>query len=472
MQKFLSLLVLLLLACPVHAEAPKQKLNVLFIAVDDLNTQLGCYGNKIVKTPSIDALAKRGLQFDRAYCQYPLCSPSRASLMTGLRPDSTTVYDLRTDFRKVLPKVVALPQLYRQNGYYAARLGKIYHYNVPDSIGTDGLDDPLSWEEKFNPSGRDKKEENLLTRLTPKRSLGGGLSYLAAGGTDAQQTDGMITAQAIDLLKKHGDKPFFLAVGYFRPHVPWIAPKKYFDMYNVNRIPLPPQVKGDREGKPAASLTVVPADYGLSQAQQRECIRAYYACTSFMDAQVGKLIAALDQLKLADNTVIILWGDHGFHLGEHGLWQKNTLYEESARVPMIIIAPGMKARGKVSKSLVEFVDVYPTLADLCGLPAPKDLQGVSLRPLLDDPDKTVKAAAYTQLERRVKGKPNFMGWSVRTDRWRYIEWDDARQSKELYDEANDPHEYKNLSSDRTYATTINDMRKLLRQAFPKMPAVK
>jgi iduronate 2-sulfatase len=437
------------------------KLNVLFIAVDDLNTALGCYGHPVVKSPNIDRLAKRGVRFEHAYCQFPLCSPSRVSLLTGLRPDTTRIFDLKTDFRDILPDAVTLPQAFKQNGYFVARVGKIFHYGVPGQIGTSGLDDPRSWDQVINPRGRDKDEEDKLTNYTPKRGLGSAMCFMAADGTDEEQTDGKSATAAIKLLEEHRDGPFFLGVGFYRPHTPYVAPKRYFDMYPLDSIKLPFNPSDDHDDIPAPARFIEPLNYGLTDEQCRECMRAYFAALTFMDAQVGRLLDALDRLGLADKTIVVLWGDHGYLLGEHGQWMKMSLFEESTHVPLIIAAPGERGNGHPSPRIVETIDVYPTLTDLAGIALPTSLAGVSLRPLLDDPQRPWERPAYTQVTRN-----KFQGRSVRTERWRYTEWDFGRMGAELYDHESDPREFKNLAADPGQAAVVAQMRSLLARKFP------
>lgn len=451
-----SIAILLLLCCAAFAKKP----NVLFIAVDDMNNDLGCYGHPTVKSPHIDRLAKAGTRFDKAYCQFPLCSPSRTSIMTGLRPDITRTFDLKYHFRKHLPDAVTLSQLFKNNGYHAARVGKIYHYGNPGEIGTNGLDDEASWTERLNPKGRDKAEENLLTNHTPKRGLGSSLSFQRAEGADEEQTDGIVATETIRLLEKHKDEPFFIAAGFYRPHCPYVAPKKYFDLYPIDKVSAPKGPFDETKNVPRAALssTTPWPWFGVTAEQSRECLQAYYATISFVDAQVGRLLDAVDRLGLANNTIIVFWSDHGYHVGEHGLWKKQSLYEGSARVPMIISAPGQKLKGGVSPRTVELVDLYPTLADLAGLKTPANLAGASLRPLLDKPDTEWARPAFTQVWRG-----SFAGHSVRTERFRFTEWADGKEGSELYDYNNDPGELHNLANDSNYAAHIAELKALIRK---------
>lgn len=462
--------------------AAGDKPNVLLLISDDCRTSQSCYGGP-VRTPNIDRLAERGLRFDRAYCQYPLCNPSRASFMTGLRPDTLGVKNNATNFRTKHPEVVTLPQLFKQHDYFVARVGKIYHYGVPGQIGTDGMDDQVSWEEVVNPRGRDCDDEDKIfsivsgptaTVTNGSRKYGGTLSWLASEGNDAEQTDGKIAAQACRLLRENRDKPFFLGVGFFRPHTPYVSPQSYFDKYPTNRIRLATNTPEDRATKPPTALTVFPPHYGMDENLQRTVQQAYYASTAFMDAQLGVVLDELDRLKLANKTIVIFISDHGYHLGEHGLWQKMTTYEESARVPMIIAAPGMKARGKTTERLAELVDLYPTIAELCGLRLPDGLEGTSLTPLLNNPERSWKQGAFTEvIHARGGGRADSSrepriescGRSVRSERFRYTEWSDGADGAELYDHKKDPGEQRNLINDPKSVKVLEEMKLLLKNGW-------
>lgn len=442
------------------ASAQQAKRNVLFIVSDDLNNSLGCYGAP-VKTPNLDRLAARGVRFDRAYCQYPLCGPSRASLMSGMRPDAIGVITNGPTVRAKVKDVVTLPQLFREQGYFAARVGKIYHLGIPGGVGTPGPDDPLSWDHTFNPKGAEFATDG--EERWPDRKDGQGFRYVIGKGDGREQHDYQAADEAIRLLHENKDKPFFLALGFIRPHVPLIAPQRDFERYPLEQIKLAQVPADDREDIPSlAFYQPNRIDRGMTPQQCRESIRAYYAAISFMDSQLGRVIDELEKLGLADNTVITFVGDHGYLLGEHREWQKMSLFEPVARVPMLIAAPGVEAGA--TRSIVEMIDLYPTIASLCGLTAPPTVQGASLKPILRDKQATVKAAAYTQVRRKT-GE----GRSVRTDRWRYTEWKanpDAKDpnitdAAELYDHQSDPAELKNLAADRAHAQTVAEMKKLL-----------
>jgi uncharacterized sulfatase len=478
------------------ARADQPKLNVLHIVSDDLNNHLGCYGDPMVKSPHIDRLAARGVKFDRAYCQFPLCNPSRASFMTGLRPDTTRVYENRAHFREAVPDAVSIPQSFKKAGYSVARVGKLYHYGVPTQIGTDGHDDPASWEKVVNPKGRDVDDYTMIERIslapgetrtttvkaTALNELGGRLSWLAADGADEEQTDGKGAAAAIAMLDtcaKSG-KPFYLAVGFYRPHTPYVAPKPWFAMYPAGGIRLPAIPANLAELFPAPALAgQKKEELGMDDDLRRRAIQAYAASTSFMDAQTGKLLAALDRLKLTDKTVVVFHSDHGYHLGEKNLWQKMSIFEESARVPLIISVPGNKANGATCLKPVELVSLHKTLADVCGIAADKKTEGHSLRPLVQNPKAEWKHAAFSQVtrganvttvltpeqkKRKSKGKP-IMGRSMRTERWRYTEWDGGRAGVELYDHDSDPHEMRNLASDPKHKALAATLREQLRAGF-------
>ncbi len=444
-------------ASAVSASPRAAPTNVLFIVVDDLRCSLGCYGDPEVKSPNIDRLSARGVRFERAYCQYPVCNPSRTSFLTGLRPDTTGILDNEIPFRRKMPNVVTLPQLFREHGYFSAGLGKLFHQGLDPSGNRVFFQDAKSWADCRN------FEATAEGRRGEGRSLTGGklawCQWLAAEGGDDAQPDGQSAAEAIRLLEKHRDKPFFLGVGFHKPHDPFFAPKRYFELYPTERI----QLARDPENRTPDLPLAIPRGANreafdqFTDRERREFRRAYYAGISFTDAQVGKLLDALDRLKLWDSTVVVFIGDHGYHLGEHGWWNKVTVFELCARTPLIVWAPGTKGMGRSTSGIVEFVDLYPTIADLCGLAPPSGLEGTSFRPLLDDPSRTGKRAAYTQV---VRGR--FMGRSVRTDRWRYTEWDCGKQGVELYDHNVDPLEYHNLASDPRHSAIVAELKTILR----------
>ncbi|QDU95382.1 sulfatase [Lignipirellula cremea] len=449
------LAISLTLAAPVAAQAAdgETRPNVLFLIADDLNCDLGCYGHPLVKSPQIDALARTAVRFEQAYCQYPLCGPSRASFMTGLYPDQTRIHQNAILIRDRMPDVQTMSQMFRQAGYTAARVGKIYHYNVPNSIGSDGHDDPDSWDVKVNPIGRDKIEESKIFSLRPG-SFGGTLSWLSADGDDDDQTDGKGALAAIELLTEFAQNktPFFLAVGFYRPHTPYVAPHAYFDLYPPHQIQVPKVPEGYLETlpEPAQQALLRKKDQvNLDPKLAVQAIQAYYASISLMDAQVGRVLKSLDDLGLADNTVVLFTSDHGYHMGEHGYYQKTTLFENAAHVPLLIRAPGMKQAGGHTASFAEMVDFYPTLAELCGLTPPGNLSGVSLAPVLDDLAATPRAAALTQYG---------SGYSLRTPRYRYTEWGvGGDKGNELYDRKTDPAEMHNLAGDPDQADRIKEL---------------
>ncbi len=463
--------------------------NVLFIAVDDMRPELGCYGNKIVKTPNIDRIAARGIVFNKAYCQQAVCSPSRTAILTGLRPDVTKVWDLETHFRVAQPDCITLPQHFKANGYHCAALSKIYH---------SGFEDGRSWNEPhWYPKGRavdtdladwtkqivTKHDVNAEEYSAPKE--GGelrkngkgpkkGPAYEVSPKEDDQLPDGATAAEAVKRLAalKSKSEPFFLAVGFLKPHLPFVAPKKYWDLYDPNTIPVPttdklpagsPEFAGHTNGELHAYPGVpkenpIPADFAKTLRH------GYYACISYTDAQIGKVLDALDKEGLADNTIIVLWGDHGWQLGDHGLWHKHTNFEIAARAPLLISVPGSKTAGKKCEAPVEFVDVYPTLADVCGLPIPSGLGGSSLKTFIENPAARATDVAISQYPRSAPEGP-VMGYSIRNERYRATFWRERNGSKivatELYDEQADPTETISLADKPEHAALIESLAKHL-----------
>ena len=454
-------LALLMVAASADAQAPARRPNVLLIMADDLNTDLGTYGHPQVKTPNLDRLAKRGVRFDRAYVQFPLCSPSRVSLLTGLRPDTTRIHDLQTDFRTILPDAVTLPQAFTRSGYFVARVGKIYHYGNPGQIGTNGLDDPASWDLVVNPRGIDKDEEKALTNHTPKRQLGSALAFYASPAADEAHTDGKVATETIALLEKHRDRPFFIGAGFYRPHCPFIAPRPYFDLYPVDSIRAEAFSAAQLDRVPAAALFTTPPNWDVDERGRREIVQAYYASISFLDANVGRILDALDRLELADSTIVVFASDHGYLLGERGQWMKQMLFDRALRAPLIVAGPGVPAAGRASSRIVEFVDLYPTITELAGVTPPSGLHGRSLLPLLKNPQARWDRPAVSQV-RRGGANDRFMGYSMRTERWRYTEWDGGKRGVELYDERADPAERHNLAGDPKYKKTLTKLQRQLR----------
>lgn len=498
MRLILASLIVMTAGAPiVRAQAARP--NVLFIAVDDMRCELGCYGTPHVRSPNIDRLASSGVLFTRAYCQQAVCNPSRVSLLTGLRPDTTKVWDLVTEMRSVMPNVVTLPEHFRQNGYRAVAYGKIFHNPFPDAA---------SWDEPTHNAqsviGYSEANRAQLVEFKSKMKAAGksadAVERMRGPATEIQEQpddknfDGKQTSDALAKMRQlsAGDSPFFLAVGYIRPHLPFITPKQYWDLYNRAKLPLaencfmprgaPAVAFGDRSlggfyelrGYMDYADAPSPFDRPLTESQQRELRHGYYASVSFTDAQVGRLLAGLDELGLASNTIVVLWSDHGWKLGEHNGWCKQTVYEIDTRAPLMIRAPNAKANGQKCAALVEFVDLYPTLCDLAGLPAPKSLEGKSLVPLLSDATARVKDAAFSQFPRKHEGR-DYMGYAMRTDRYRYIEWLDAVSgqtfSRELYDHQHDEAENENLAERPDQATLLTQLDKQLWTTLskPKFP---
>lgn len=439
------------------AEPPKPP-NVLFIVADDLNCDLGCYGHKVVKSPNIDHLAATGVRFDRAYVQYTVCNPSRTSFLTGLRPTTTRVMDNATHFRKTLPDAVTLPELFRKNGYETVGLGKVFHRGLSPDDTKKEMDDPKSFDRVFygrTTAAGNKGEGRNLT--------GGALAWcrwLATDGADSEQADGQLADEAVKLLGEKRDNPLFLAVGFYRPHDPFQSPKKYFDLYDASKFDLPKSPDGY---KPPFPLSLGGGAFKdafdkFTDKERREFLHAYYAGVSFMDAQVGRLLDALDKNKLSENTIVVFLGDHGYELGVRNWWNKNTLFERSCRTPLIVRVPGAKGNGTPTSALAEFIDLYPTLADLCDLKnVPKQLEGVSFRSLLGDPSRKHKEAALTVIKRGP-----VMGRSVRTEKYRYTEWDDGKKGAELYDHMTDPGEWVNLADSPEMAKTRGELSALIK----------
>ena len=463
--------------------AGAERLNVLFIAADDLRNDLGCYGDPLAKTPNLDRLAKRGTVFNRAYCQQALCNPSRASIMTGRRPDTLGIWDLPTHFRETRPDVVTLPQWFKQHGYFTQNIGKVFHNWRQEIHG-----DPESWSVPavMHYATHDSDKPQVAGELPP--NLARARRTECRDVPDEAYFDGRIAARAVQALRalKNKGQPFFLAIGFWKPHLPFNAPKRYWDLYDRRQItpapnPTPPQDCPDVALHDSRELLGAPGRPGrpgrpsgpLSDAEIPELRHGYLAGVSFLDAQVGKLLDELDRLELTDQTVVVFWSDHGFHLGEHGLWCKTSNFELDARVPLIIARPKATPQGVKTDALAELLDLYPTLVELCGLPRPKGLDGASLVPVLEDPTASVKAAAFTQHPRPAyyKDEPKTMGVSVRTARCRYTEWRDFATgrtiARELYDHAADPDENRNVVDSPPDRASLEEASTLLEKTFPR-----
>ena len=443
-----------------NKENVNEKFNVLFLIADDLNCDLGSYNHPLVLSPSIDKLASNGILFENAHNQYPLCGPSRASFMTGMYSDQTKITQNNVLLRTTVPDVITMGQRFRQQGYRSVRIGKIYHYDNPSSIGSSSADDIYTWDYTINPWGRDKEEEYKINTLR-ERQYGGTLSWLAADGKDEEQTDGIVATEAIEQLEKFSKngQNFFLAVGMYRPHVPFVAPKKYFDMYDRNSVEImysgstpeylntlpEPAAKSIRWGNRNQGLLNLKSNNELA----KEIKEAYFATTTFMDAQVGRILKKLQQTGLDKNTIVVFTSDHGYHLSEHGHWQKQTLFENSTRIPLIFSGPGID-QGKRTNSPVEMIDIYPTIMQLTGIDTPDHVIGKSLKPIFKDINSSVRKSALTKWKN---------GYSIKTERYRLTKWgENGELGYELYDHKNDHGEMINLSKDPNYFLILDSLK--------------
>lgn len=461
------------------AASGTNRLNVLFIIVDDLRPELGCYGAPYVQSPNLDRLAASGLTFERAYCQQALCNPSRASLMTGRRPDTTKVFNLEKHFRAELPDIRTLPQWFKDHGYHTQGLGKIYHGAALDDAPSWSVPHWKSPKSNYGPEGQklweariaERKEQGLSARWREDGIKGP--PWEAPDVPDDALPDGHVADRAIAVLRERQREPFFLAVGFLRPHLPFVAPKKYWSLYDPARLALAPNSLPPKD-VPAHALhhwgelrayIGMPAEGPLSDDQARQMRHGYLASVSYLDAQVGRLLDELDRLKLREQTVVVVLGDHGWQLGEHGLWCKHTNFEEATRAPLIVSVPGQPQPGRKTKALVEFVDLYPSLAEICGLPKPEGLEGISFQPLLAEPERPWKRAAFSQYPRAIPGQGRAMGRSARTERYRFTEWTipgkDFR-ALELYDYQTDPRGDVNVAGQPEQAAVQAELTALLR----------
>lgn len=462
-------------------QAAPNRPNILFLASDDMRPQLGCYGDPLAKTPHLDRLAAQGLVFNRAYCQQALCSPSRISLMTGRHIWTTKIYDIGPFLRQTMPDVVTLPQHFKNHGYFTRSLGKIYHV---------GIDDPLSWsvppwhskKPRYGPVGRAAvaqrvKEHKAAGTNAPARRedapFYAGPAFEAPELDDDELLDGDTAREAVEALRelaRKPEQPFFLAVGFANPHVPWVAPKKYWDWYQTDRLPLPENDYPPRNAPPFAATSGadfywygnVPKDRKITPEFGRQCLHGYLAAISYVDACVGRILAELERLKLREHTIVIFWADHGYYMGEHGWWGgKHNNYEGATRAPLMIAVPGMKTAGSKTDAVVEFVDIYPSLAELCGLPLTPGLEGKSFVPLLQDPKRAWDKPAFSEY---VKGGHH--GVAMRTDRYRYVEWRNKKGelvARELYDHQRDAAENENVADHPAQGEVVKKLAALMEQ---------
>ncbi|MCA9014873.1 MAG: sulfatase [Planctomycetaceae bacterium] len=455
---------LLSLTDTVEAAAPQY--NVLFIISDDLTaTALSCYGNKVCQTPNIDSIAAKGTRFTHAYCQATYCGPSRASFMSGYYPHASKAFGYVSP-RSYIGDRATWSQHFKNNGYYTARVSKIYHMGVPGDIekGNDGTDDPASWTERFNSQGPEWKApgdgETLENNPDGKKPAVGGNTFVVveADGDDLVHSDGKTATKAVELIEKHKDEPFFLGVGFVRPHVPFVAPRSYFPLFKpYSKHILPEKVPGDWDDIPKFGINYkTSVNMKMDLRRQKKAVGGYLASVAYMDAQVGKVLDALKRAGIEDKTIVIFTSDHGYHLGEHDFWAKVSLHEESAAVPLIISVPGKQPA--VCDSLAELLDLYPTVSSLCGLKVPETIQGKNLAPLLDDPSLRVRDAAFS-VDPRADGNRGFL---LRDDRWAYIQYkEDASAGAELYDMESDPQQFTNLVGKPEYASTVTSFQNRL-----------
>ncbi len=467
-----------------------QRPNILFIAVDDLRPSIGCYGDQHAVTPNIDKLASRGLVFNQAYCQVAVCNPSRASLMTGLRPDTLGVWTLPIHFREAKPDAVTLPQWLRKSGYVAVSHGKIFHNPTPD---------PQSWSEPIRqtqgvqqgyPSDWKQQVRQVQAKLPARDWRKNNLRGPATAAPmidDELLVDGARTSMTIEDLRRlgEGDNPFFLAMGFIRPHLAWVAPKKYWDLYDPSKLPVITDGKVTPNTPPYALSNSYELTHYVDQIDfpkpwdkrrvtdenARRLMHGYYASVSYVDAQIGRIMDALDEEGLAGNTIVVLWSDHGWKLGEFNGWGKMSNYEIDTRVPLIISSPGMKSAGQSTDSLAELLDLFPTLCDLAGLETPDFVQGTSLVPVLSDPQATVNDAAFSQYHRNHEGE-QYMGYAMRTATHRFVEWRNFATgevtARELYDHRNDHTESENIA-DTASKELMESLTNQLLKSHPRRP---